>query len=84
MPFQAPSPPGWSALGRDWAAPQAVLDRVEWVEQVSEIADVADPLALADATTGALLSNNTRALIAKAGPERGTALFLASPEFQRR
>jgi len=84
MPFNAPSPQGWSESAADWSGPQSVLDRVEWVEQVSAVADVPDALAFADATSGPLLGRNTRKMIARAAPERGTALFLASPEFQRR
>ncbi len=86
-PGAAPSPQGWSDTASGWLGPEAVLTRVEWAERVGEdgARRLADPLALATDLLGPLLSARTAAAIARApSPAQALALFVASPDFQRR
>lgn len=87
MPFMAGSPKGFSDEAKVWSGPDAMLERVEWAHAVADqIGSAArDPLAIARDLLGPLLSERTTTAIARAeSPVRGLALFLASPEFQRR
>jgi len=83
--FNAPAPNGWSDMAEAWAAPEAMLRRVDWAFALARRADTADPEAIAEATLGPLLGSETAAAMRNAGSRRDAlALLLASPEFQRR
>jgi uncharacterized protein (DUF1800 family) len=83
--MNAPLPNGWPDDAAQWAAPDAMLRRVDWVYGLAERDANADPIQLADASLGPLLSTDTRTQIAGAGSRRDAiTLLLASPEFQRR
>jgi uncharacterized protein (DUF1800 family) len=83
--MDAPLPNGWSDTAADWDGPEAILRRVDWAYTMSGRAQVPDPLELADACLGPLLSRDTRAQIRHAGSRRdAVTLLLAAPEFQRR
>ncbi len=86
QPFQsAPAPNGWPDRAADWAAPEAMLRRIDWSYAVSARAGDQDPEAIATASLGPLLRASTRDDMRRAGSRRDAlALLLASPEFQRR
>lgn len=84
--FTAPAPKGWADEAAAWAAPEAVLRRVEWAGSLAaRIPDPPDPRALIEATLGPLADPPTRAAVAGAESRReGLLVLLASPAFQRR
>jgi uncharacterized protein (DUF1800 family) len=85
-PFSAPSPKGWPEDAQSWAAPDAIVKRMQFAQAFSAAAARdRDPKALAAEALGARLSRETATAIAHAEsrPE-GFALLLMSPEFQRR
>ncbi|WP_372785634.1 DUF1800 family protein [Phenylobacterium sp.] len=85
-PFSAPSPKGWAEDAQSWAAPDAIVKRMQFAQNFSSTAvRDRDPKALAADALGERLSPDTAKAIARAEsrPE-GFALLLMSPEFQRR
>jgi uncharacterized protein (DUF1800 family) len=81
----APLPNGWPDDAADWAAPEAMMRRVDWAYGVSARAPGRDPAALARESLGPLLSDATGRAVAGAGSRReAMTLLLAAPEFQRR
>lgn len=85
-PFRAPSPKGWPDTAEHWAAPDAILKRVDWSNLAAEvITQNTSPMAFAQTALGPALSPQTRTAITRAGDARqGIVLVLMSPEFQRR
>jgi uncharacterized protein (DUF1800 family) len=85
-PWRAPSPKGWPDTASHWAAPDAVLKRVDWSNLAAEvIAPDMAPMAFAQSALGASLSPQTSTAVSRAGDARqGIVLVLMSPEFQRR
>lgn len=81
VPFAAPSPEGWSDRALDWVGGEALLRRIEWCEAAAGKFD-GDALELADAVLGPLLSQQTRRAMRRSSTPH--AVFLASPDFQRR
>ena len=82
----APSPAGWPDRAEEWLGPDAVWKRVEWATRVAErVGRRVDARALANASLGPLLQEETARQIARAadGPQ-ALALLLLAPEFQRR
>ena len=82
----APSPAGWPDMAEEWLGPDAVWKRVEWATRVADRAGRrVDARALAQASLGPLLSDDTARQIERAadGPQ-ALALLLLAPEFQRR
>ena len=85
-PFGAPSPKGWSDETPDWAAPDALIKRMEWAQAFSaQVAGQKDPNATAHQALGAQLTPAVATAVSRAEsrPE-ALALLLMSPEFQRR
>jgi uncharacterized protein (DUF1800 family) len=85
-PFSPPSPKGWAEDAQSWAAPDAIVKRMQFAQTFSAAAvRDRDPKALAADALGERLSPDTAKAIARAEsrPE-GFALLLMSPEFQRR
>jgi uncharacterized protein (DUF1800 family) len=81
----APFPIGWPDTAAEWAAPEAMLRRVDWAFSISARLNALDPVATADNALGPLLPPATRDQIARAGSHReAMTLLLASPQFQRR
>ena len=81
----APLPNGWPDRAADWAAPEAMLQRVDWSYRISAHAGTADPVLIAQASLGPLLRPRTTAQLAAAGDRRDAlTLLFTSPEFQRR
>jgi uncharacterized protein (DUF1800 family) len=85
-PFFAPSPQGWPDTAAAWAGGDALWKRIEWAGIVAaRVGSGVDPLRLAAASYGPALGALTRSAIARAeSHQQGMALWLASPEFQRR
>jgi uncharacterized protein (DUF1800 family) len=85
-PFFAPSPQWWPDTAAAWAGGDALWKRIEWAGIIAaRIGSRVDPLRLADTTYGSALGTATRTAIARAeSHQQGLALWLASPEFQRR
>lgn len=84
-PFAAPSPEGWPDTAADWAGPDALVKRLTWARTVADLAEAADPNAVAASALGPRLSERTRQAVARAESRaEALTLFLMSPEFQRR
>jgi uncharacterized protein (DUF1800 family) len=85
-PFFAPSPQGWPDTAGAWAGGDALWKRIEWAGIVAaRIGSRLDPLRLAAESCGPALAERTRRAIERAeSRQQGMALWLASPEFQRR
>ncbi len=83
--WTAPLPNGFADDTAGWAAPEALLRRVDWSFGVAGRASAAEPMAVADAALGPLLRDATRSAMAGAGARRDAlTLLLTSAEFQRR
>jgi len=85
-PWRAPSPQGWSDDDRDWAGPEQVLTRVEWLQRVARTLDArpADVRDRADDLFGPTLSARTRDVLARSRGRDALWVLLCSPEMQRR
>ena len=82
--WTAPLPNGWSDMASAWAAPEAMMRRVDWTYSVAGQAE-RDPMEVAEASLGPLLRPRTRDALRGAGSRRDAmTLLLTSPEFQRR
>jgi uncharacterized protein (DUF1800 family) len=80
-----PAPNGWPDRTADWAAPEAMLRRIDWASGFAGRIGTSDVLEIADATLGPLLRPATGDAIRHAGSRReAMTLLLTSPEFQRR
>jgi uncharacterized protein (DUF1800 family) len=83
--WTAPLPNGWSDAATDWAAPEAMMRRVDWTYTIAAHSSDRDPAAIADAALGPLLRPRTQEAMRHAGSRRDAlTLLLTSPEFQRR
>jgi uncharacterized protein (DUF1800 family) len=85
-PFRAPSPKGWPDTADKWAAPDAILKRVDWSNLAADvIAANMSPMAFAQGALGPTLTTSTKTAISRAQDARqGIVIALMSPEFQRR
>jgi uncharacterized protein (DUF1800 family) len=80
------SPAGFDDIAASWAAPDALLRRVELAQRLANsVADRLDARSLADRVLCNCLSAETRTAISRADSSAtGLALLLVSPEFLRR
>jgi uncharacterized protein (DUF1800 family) len=80
------SPAGYDDIAASWAAPEALMRRVEIAQRLAaRTGSTVDPRALAEKIFPTALGEPTRTAIARAeSPAEGLALLLVSPEFQRR
>ena len=80
------SPAGWDDIAASWAAPEALVRRVEVAQRIAERAGSSvDARAIAEKILPGSLGDSTRSAIARAeSPVEGLALLLVSPEFVRR
>jgi uncharacterized protein (DUF1800 family) len=80
------SPAGWDDTAASWAAPDALLRRVETAGRIAAtVGDRIDARVLAPQLLPGVLSAATAQAIARADrPQQGLALLLAAPEFLRR
>lgn len=86
QPFwSAPAPNGWPDQAADWAAPEAMLRRIDWASGFAARIGDRDVMQIAEATVGPLLRPETSDSIRRAGSRReAMTLLLTCPEFQRR
>ena len=86
FPMTATSPNGWPLTSNGWSGPDAVLNRIEWAQQLgSRMPRDIDAAEIASSGLGPLLSSTTRTAMARAeSQDESLALLIASPEFQRR
>lgn len=84
--WRSGSPAGWDDLAAAWAAPDALLRRVELAGRVAAVVGGRiDARALAPKVLPGVLSPGTAEAIARADtPQQGLAMLLAAPEFLRR
>jgi uncharacterized protein (DUF1800 family) len=83
--WTAPAPNGWPDRAADWAAPEAMLRRIDWASGFAGRIGDRDVVEMSDAALGPLLRPETREAIRRAGSRRDAlTLLLTSPEFQRR
>lgn len=84
--YRAPSPQGWPDDAVSWAAPDALLKRVEWSQALAtRVGARLRPADVAAEALGPLLAARSREAISRASSAaQGLALALMSPEFQRR
>ncbi len=80
------SPAGWDDIAASWAAPDALLRRVEVAQRLaSTVGDRLDARSLAAQLLPGTLTAATAQAIARAdSPGQGLALLLVAPEFMRR
>jgi uncharacterized protein (DUF1800 family) len=80
------SPAGFDDIAASWAAPEALMLRVQAAQRIAERASsTVDARSLAEKLFPGSLSEATRTAIARAeSPAEGLALLLVSPEFVRR
>lgn len=80
------SPAGFDDVAARWAAPDALMRRVEFADRLAaRIGDRIDARRLAGQILPAAVSEKTQRAIARAeNSPSGLALLLVSPEFQRR
>lgn len=86
--WNAPAPDGWSDAATEWAAPEQLMRRLDWADELAGRASAgggADPGALAETFLGPLARSETLAVMRRAGSVRDAiVVLLASPEAQRR
>lgn len=83
--FNAPLPNGWADTAADWAAPEAMLRRIDWAFGYAGRLGETDAAPMAEAALGPLLRPATLDAIHHAGSRRDAlTLLFTSPEFQRR
>jgi len=80
------SPAGFDDIAASWAAPEALVRRVEVAQRIADrVGSSVDPRALAEKVLPGSLGDPSRTAIARAeSPVEGLALLLVSPEFVRR
>jgi uncharacterized protein (DUF1800 family) len=84
-PWRAPSPAGYDDIAGSWAAPDALLRRVELAERMAQGVAAEDVLARAEAAFPGALSDSTRTMLVRAESGRqALALLLVAPEMMRR
>jgi uncharacterized protein (DUF1800 family) len=85
-PYSAPSPKGWPEDAATWCAPDAVIKRIAWAQNLAaKDLNGRDPNQLASDALGARLTPLVAKTIARAETrDEGLAILLMSPEFQRR
>ncbi|WP_297512028.1 DUF1800 family protein [uncultured Caulobacter sp.] len=85
-PFSAPSPKGWPEDAQTWAAPDALIKRMQWAQGfAAAVADRTDPNALAVSALGPRLTPAVAKAVSRAETRKEAfALLVMSPEFQRR
>lgn len=86
LPFNAPSPEGWSDNPVDWTGSDMIKKRIEWAyEFAGNISNSNSGAELLENALGHNVSDKTLHSVKRADNEReALALAIMSPEFQRR
>lgn len=80
--WNAPQPDGWPDRAEAWAAPEALMRRVDWAHAFAGRLGRGDPVAIAEAALGPLARAETVDAMRRAGSVRDAlTLLFASPEF---
>ena len=84
--WTAPQPIGWPDHGEAWAAPEAIMRRVDWAHTLAgRLQALLEPRAVAAAVLGPLARAETVTAVDRAGsPRDALTLVFSSPEFMRR
>ena len=83
--FNAKLPNGYGDTAGDWAAPEAMMRRIDWAFGYTGRCKDIDAEKLAETCLGPLLRAETREAMGRAGSRRDAlTLLFTSPEFQRR
>ncbi len=83
--WTAPQPNGWADTGRAWAAPEAIMRRVEWAYTQAGRMEQTDMAEVVEAALGPFARAETVAALRGAGsPREALTLLFGSPEFMRR
>lgn len=83
--WTAPQPNGWPDRAEDWAAPEALMRRVDWAYTFAGRSERVDPAAVAEAALGPLARAETVGAMRVAGSLRDAlTLLFGSPEFMHR
>jgi uncharacterized protein (DUF1800 family) len=83
--WTAPQPNGWGDTADAWAAPEALMRRVEWAYTFAGRLERLDPGAVAEAALGPFAKAETVAAMRGAGSVRDAlTLLFGSPEFMHR
>ncbi len=84
QPFNAGSPAGFGDLSSAWDGAEALMARIEWVNQVAAHIKV-QAMPLMEAALGSQARELTQKLVKRAeSRQQALVLVLMSPEFQRR
>ncbi|MBC7985087.1 MAG: DUF1800 domain-containing protein, partial [Sphingomonadaceae bacterium] len=80
------SPAGFGDTASDWAAPDALMRRVEMAQEiVRRIPDQTQPVRLGEQVLPGVLGDATRTQLSRAdSPAQGLTMLLVAPEFLRR
>jgi uncharacterized protein (DUF1800 family) len=80
------SPAGYDDVAGSWAAPDALMRRVEVAQRLAALAgDATDARELGPKLLGESLNQMTATEVARAeSPRTAVALLIVSPDFQRR
>jgi uncharacterized protein (DUF1800 family) len=83
--WNAPQPNGWADTAAEWAAPEALMRRLDWAFTLAGRFGSLDPREVAEAALGPLARAETVAAVARAGSVRDAiTLVFGSPEFMHR
>ncbi|MCQ8240924.1 DUF1800 family protein [Rhizosaccharibacter radicis] len=83
--WSAPLPNGWTDEATGWNGPEAMMRRIDWCFAAAGHHPDLDPMEVAEASLGPLLSARTAAAMRGAGDRRDAlTLLFSSPEFQMR
>ncbi|QEM80300.1 DUF1800 domain-containing protein [Halomonas binhaiensis] len=84
-PFAPRAPAGWGDTARDWVGADALWKRLVIAQRhAAKLDPQRDPMELAQDSLGPQLKEATAVAISQTNPRQGTAILLASPEFQWR
>jgi uncharacterized protein (DUF1800 family) len=83
--WSAPQPNGWPDTAEEWAAPEALMRRVDWAYTFAGRLERLDPGAVVEAALGPLARAETVGAMRVAGSVRDAlTLLFGSPEFMHR
>ncbi|MBV1797764.1 DUF1800 family protein [Siccirubricoccus sp. G192] len=83
--WNAPQPNGWADTAAEWAAPEALMRRLDWAFTLAGRFGRLDPREVAEAALGPLARAETVTAASRAGSVRDAiTLVFGSPEFMHR